>query len=125
MRDAKAEKLAAEKYPAMLNRAMACKLATGEALDVRAIGTPVEEEPRHFLLREFFDTDYCDATTETWIWSIGVFDCKPECGFHSSNLSEATGRRTNRHTGGCHGKIVASTATDLYRREGVVCVWLR
>jgi hypothetical protein len=84
----------------MHNKAMAKKLKKDECLDVRKIGTPVEGDPKVFELREFQeDVDYCDAQTESWIWSIGK-------------------RKSD-------GKIFASLDGRFYLNPQFECLWLR
>lgn len=55
----------------MVNLAMARKIETATALDVRRVGKPTNDA-NVFELTEYIDgVDYCDAQTERWIWSIG------------------------------------------------------
>jgi len=82
----------------MSNKAMQNKLMKDKAIDVRMAGTEVEKGV--FELREFVDdVDYCDAQTESWIWSIG------------RRLSDR--------------KIFASTDTRFYQNSDYHCLWLR
>lgn len=82
----------------MQNKAMEAKLDSFDALDVRTIG--FEIEPGVFELQKFSeDTDYCDAGTEQWIWSIGKREKD--------------------------GKIFASTDARFYQKSGYDCLWLR
>jgi len=88
-------------YPAMRNRAMARKLASHRALNVREMMVPTDELGRGvYALDRYVDgVDYCDAEKELWIWSIG--------------------RR--RHD----GRIFASTDTRFYQNPDYECLWLR
>lgn len=82
----------------MQNLAMQEKLDTFDCLDVCAIGVPVE--PGIWELAKFTeDVDYCDASTEAWIWSIGQ-------------------RLTD-------GRIFASLDTRYYLNPEFECLWLR
>lgn len=82
----------------MNNKAMERALQEGEALDVRKAGTEIN--PGKFELKIFVeDVDYCDALTETWIWSIG-----------------------REYT---TGKIIASYGVDLYQNDLYECLFLR
>lgn len=81
---------------AMHNRAMASKILKGEAIDI----SDRPREGRYVVLDRFFgDTDYCDASTEQWIWSVG-----------------------RRHS---DGKVLASFSGDLYQNPDFECLWLR
>lgn len=80
----------------MLNQAMLRKLKTGEACDVSGY----EREGGYYVFPSAPDeVEYCDATTEDWIRSIGR-------------------RRSD-------GVILASTAADLYQNINFDCLWLR
>jgi len=82
----------------MRNLRMKEKLEAKKAIDVRTIGTVIA--PGKFEIIEFQDDmDYCDGGEEQWIWSIGK--------------ELAT------------GKIIASTASDLYRNPKYECLFLR
>lgn len=82
----------------MNNVVMEQRLRDGEALDVRKIGKEIA--PGKFELESFVDdVDYCDAQTETWIWSIGK----------------------HRET----GIIIASYGTEYYQNDQYQCLWLR
>lgn len=85
----------------MQNQRMAEKLsgdASEQCLDVRVIGKEVE--PGVFELEAFLpEVDYCDAQTESWIWSIG--------------------RRKS------DGKIFAAVDTRYYLDDAYECLWLR
>jgi hypothetical protein len=82
----------------MNNLAMANKLKTGECLDVLKEG--VEVVPGLYKLARFVDdVDYCDATREWWIWSIGQ----------------------HKET----GEIFASTNTQFYQEDNYTCLFLR
>jgi hypothetical protein len=81
----------------MRNRRMAEKLEQGDAIDVSGCErTPAGE---YILARFAEDTDYCDARTEEWIWSIG--------------REHGTGR------------ILASTDTRFYENPEYLCLFLR
>jgi hypothetical protein len=100
---------AREQYPTMRNRAMARKLTSGEALDVRTmlIGVvrpqmagPIETGDYEYELSRYQDgKDYCDAALERWIWSIG------------KSLED--------------GRILAATDTRFYQHDDFECLWLR
>jgi hypothetical protein len=80
----------------MANLRMAEKLTAGEAIDV----SRHRQEDGTYLLPDFVeDTDYCDAATERWIWSIG--------------REAAT------------GAIRASTSTQYYQNPAYECLFLR
>ncbi len=86
----------------MHNQAMKRKLDSGEAIDVS--GFPFETgragTQTHYTLPEFVeDKDYCDAKTESWIWSIG--------------------RRES------DGVIFASTGVCFYQEAGFECLFVR
>ena len=79
-----------------MNMAMKRKVEDGDAIDV----SKCEREGRYYVLIEFVDgADYCDTEKTVWIWSIG--------------------RRIS------DGKILASTAQDLYQNPDFECMWLR
>lgn len=85
----------------LTNRAMARKLATGQAMDLSGCErTPLGEYviPKALWLRAQ-DQDLCDALREAWIWSVGQ--------------SEESGR------------ILAATDARFYQAEGWTCLWLR
>ena len=74
------------------------KLEAKKAIDVRAVGVAIA--PGRFEIIEFEDDmDYFDGVNEEWIWSIGK--------------ELAT------------GKIIASTASDLYLNPKYECLFLR
>lgn len=80
----------------MRNKAMQSKLRDGDAIDVSSY----PRVGRHYQVATFIDRkDYCDASTEQWIWSIG--------------------RRNS------DGAIFASTTGDLYQNPNYECLWLR
>ena len=82
----------------MRNRRMKEKLESGECLDVRKIGEPIDGET--FRLMFYRDgVDYCDAEAERWIWSIG--------------RSRA------------EDKIIASVDARFYNNPMFECLWLR
>jgi hypothetical protein len=84
----------------MVNKSMEHKLRIREALDVRKIGSEVKPGVFALLPGTFqADLDYCDAETESWIWSIG------RC-YETST-------------------IYASTTAEYYGKEGFECLWLR
>lgn len=103
--------------PKLSNRSMARKLESGECLDVRKegrpatgedaekedgdyIGTVIVGQPTVFVLSRFVDgKDYCDAESESWIWSIGK--------------SKKT------------GVIFASTDTRFYQNDDFESLFLR
>lgn len=68
----------------MNNKSMESALSRGEALDVRREGQQIAEGV--YRLGRFIDgKDYCDASTERWIWSVGrnVFDGRIEAAYDS------------------------------------------
>lgn len=82
----------------MRNLRMAEGLESGDILDV----SPYRQEDGTYVLPETFyheGKDYCDAKTETWIWSIGK-------------------RIADNVT-------VASTQSNLYQHPDYECLWLR
>jgi hypothetical protein len=82
----------------MHNQAMLRKLLTGDAIDVRSVGTEVE--PGVFEISAFVDEcDYCDAEKEQWIWSVGR-------------------RRSD-------GRIFAAVDARFYATGVFECLWLR
>lgn len=85
-------------YDNMRNRSMARKLLIGEAIDIS--GQPLADGGYHDMGDVFREgVDYCNATTERWVWSIG------------RRLSD--------------GKVLASYSTDLYQNDAFECLWLR
>jgi hypothetical protein len=81
-----------------MNYAMARKLGTGEAVDVRHLGEEIE--PGIFRLHHFIeDVDYCNAQREVWTWSIGR-------------------RKTD-------DAILAATDVRFYENPEFECLWLR
>ncbi len=97
--EAKAEAL----YPGLGNRAMARKLASGEAVDLALAGVVVagsDERPTLVQLAAFFPSlDYCYAPTESWVWSIG----------------------RELHT----GRVLAAFDARFYGNTDFECLWLR
>lgn len=85
----------------MNNLRMKENLDSGLCLDVNAIGTQVEGfEGVAWEIKKFVeDHDYCDASGEQWIWSIGQ-------------------RVTDR-------RIFAATDTRFYGNPMFNCLWLR
>lgn len=91
----------------MENKAMQRKINSGEAIDLKdcrrieADGTVEGNKKNPYYVVENFidDADYCDSSTESWIWSIG--------------------RRKS------DGLILASTTADLYQNDEFECLWLR
>ena len=80
----------------MLNKYMEEKLENGEAVDL----SKCQREGRYYVVPEFVDgVDYCDAVSESWIWSIG--------------------RRYS------DGVILASPGNDLYQNPQFRCLFLR
>jgi hypothetical protein len=81
----------------MRNLRMEEKLKSGDCLDVRKEGSSLGGG--RFQLARFVEyVDYCDAETESWIWSIG------------RNES---------------GTIFASTSAEFYQNEAFECLFLR
>lgn len=100
--EAKARRL----YPQLGNRAMARKLADGQAVDVAEVGTVEERNAAGVatvwrLPPQFFfeHHDYCHVPTEDWIWSIG--------------------RRKS------DGAIFCALDARYYQSETFTCLWLR
>ena len=89
----------------MRNQAMRRKLESGEALDVEkllAVAAPEAGDIYRgtFHLDRFVDdADYCVASTEQWIWSIG------------RRLSD--------------GEIFAALDSRFYQNPDFHCLWLR
>jgi len=93
-----AERKIGAQWKSLRNKRMAEKLTSGEALSILDVGKAIGGGL--YLLDRFQqDIDYCDPTTEEWIWSIG----------------------RNRTT----GEILASTTGGLYQDEAWECLWLR
>lgn len=83
---------------AMRNLSMRRSLERGDAIDVS--GCPSVDGHYDISEIEFIDgLDYCDAKTESWIWSIGR-------------------RRSDN-------QIIASISPDLYQNPDFECLWLR
>jgi hypothetical protein len=87
----------------MPNIRMQEKLADGRCLDVEKVGYSVRSTDGvidgTWCLNKFQDdVDYCVASTETWIWSIGQAES---------------------------GAIYAATDNRFYQRAGFTCLWLR
>lgn len=74
------------------------KLQNAECLDVEKIGTKLEDGTYELSFFEE-DVDYCVASSEAWIWSIG--------------------RRYNDNA------IFASKDTRFYNNPDYECLWLR
>ncbi len=91
----------------MQNKAMERKIKSGNAIDLKdceRIDAPSTSEGNHknayYILKDFEDDmDYCDSSSESWIWSIG--------------------RRKS------DGVILASTTSDLYQNPDFECLFLR
>lgn len=81
----------------LMNRAMAEKIRKGEARDVSPY---IQPDGTYALPARFFveDIDYCDASSEEWVWSIGKF---------------------------ADGSIHAALDGRFYQVEGIECLWLR
>ncbi len=88
----------------MLNRAMAAKLENGEAVNVEAEGVMSEGDPDIYVLPTGVvdGMDYCVASSERWIWSIGRARSGPNA-----------------------GTIYAATDTRFYDHPDFECLWLR
>jgi hypothetical protein len=81
----------------MKNLAMERKVMSMQAVD---LAEHKRAGPGLYILPTFTDgVDYCDSSTEEWIWSIGQ----------------------NEET----GEIIASTDASYYQRPGWKCLWLR
>lgn len=76
---------------------MAEKLKNGKA---RNVAPYLQPDGSYALPERFFveDIDYCDATQEVWVWSIGKF---------------------------VDGSIHAALDSRYYQAEGIECLWLR
>lgn len=87
----------------MQNRRMFEQLVAGECLDLNdCVRTPDGDyilDDRHHVNGEYTGTDFCNAETEQWIWSIG------------------------RHLE--TGVVIASHSNWLYQHPEFECVWLR
>jgi hypothetical protein len=90
-------------YPGLGNRAMARKLASGDAVDLAVAGVVIagsDERPTLFQLPVYFpNLDYCHAPTEAWVWSIG---------------------RELRS-----GRVLAAFDGRFYQSPEFECLWLR
>lgn len=103
------EAKAAKLYPKLINRAMARKLASGEAINVELIGTLVEHiglgdlglVGTWYLGEKWLweGYDLCVGKGEAWVWSVGK-------------------RKTD-------GKIFAALDERFYGRDDFECLWLR
>lgn len=81
----------------MRNLRMAEKIAKGEAIDISSCERNKDGD---YILKRFVgNVDYCDGSTEEWIWSIG----------------------RDRQT----GEILASTTTKFYQNPSFECLFLR
>jgi hypothetical protein len=113
------DKALAECERAFSNKAMQRMLDAGKALDVsKARRTAAGDYILDASWGKFMEeVDYCDATTETWIWSIGkVLRPLP------SVMADGT-RETLQP-----GTFLASTSGRHYsagESEAIECVWLR
>jgi hypothetical protein len=89
----------------MMNRAMKRKLESGEALNVEEMLATAAPEAgelyagTYHLDRFVEGVDYCVASSERWIYSIG--------------------RRQS------DGEVFAACDSRFYQREGFHCLWLR
>lgn len=82
----------------MKNLRMREKLDLGECIDVNKIGHSIGTGL--FVLDSYEDgKDYCDASSDAWIWSIG------------------------RHISS--GVVIASIDSRFYQNPQYVCLWLR
>ncbi|HZF28713.1 MAG TPA: hypothetical protein VE907_06330 [Gammaproteobacteria bacterium] len=95
----------------LVNRAMARKLAIGAAVDVAGFERlgPYYVVPK----AQAIDVDFCDASREAWIWSIGRAE-RPFTFKHADTSYVVP-----------VGMVLASLWNDMYQREGVECLWLR
>ena len=91
----------------MINKAMERKLQKGEAWDVEKVGIRFRELDSVYgkvyeLKDQSFleaDVDLCIASTEEWIWSVGV-----------------------RYS---DGRVFASTTDNFHQNSNYNCIWLR
>lgn len=90
----------------MQNQAMKRKLKAREAIDLNAVGSlaecPITGKRDVFELKAGAfeeDVDYCDASTEAWVWSIGKEEGS--------------------------GKVFAAFDGRYYQAQGFTCLWLR
>jgi len=94
----------------LLNKAMERKIKSGYAIDLKDCkrldnhteGGMIEGNRKNplYILDDFEEgMDYCDSSTESWIWSIGK-------------------RKSD-------GLILASTTSDLYQNDDFECLFLR
>lgn len=96
----------------MNNLAMERKLKAHQAIDVAAMP---RLGPYYVISEASFDgdKDYCDASTESWVWSIGK--CDRDFSFVHDTITHLAPA----------GTILISLDNDLYLRDGVTCLWLR
>lgn len=90
------------------------KLDDGRAIDVSPFPKTADGD---YILPKFTDeVDYCDAKTESWIWSIGQSEAPGYV-----KMPDGTERMLPS------GSIVASTTQKFYQAEtnGWKCLWLR
>lgn len=87
------------RYWGMQNRAMRNKLERGECVDLSTCDRTIEGF--YIVPPDVYqdDVDYCDAQTESWVWSVG--------------------RRLD------NGAIHASLGSDLYQNDHYACLFLR
>jgi hypothetical protein len=99
----------------MINLAMQRKLRAREAIDVSGCRRTATGD---YILKEFrYDTDYCDAKTEDWIWSVGKV-LKPLPSVMADGSRETLPA----------GTFLASTSARHYsagESDVIECVWLR
>lgn len=99
----------------MRNQAMARKLSARKCIDVSGCRRTAAGD---YILERFNDNrDYCDASTEDWIWSIGKL-------LRPLPSVMADGSRETLPI----GTFLASTSSRHYsagESESIECVWLR
>lgn len=94
-----------KRYLNMKNKSMQRKLASGEAYDLKnckRLERKDSTDSFYIIEKEWSsisDLDFCDSSTESWIWSVG--------------------RRKS------DGMILASLGADLYQNPDFECLWLR
>jgi hypothetical protein len=99
----------------MRNQAMARKLKAGKAIDISS--RPRTKRGDYVLAGFTDDVDYCDATQEAWVWSIGKLLEPVETTMMNGDVVILPA-----------GTILASLDSNHYsagQSQIIECVWLR
>lgn len=105
------------------NKAMQRSLDVAECIDLA--NTP--RLGKYYILEKYEDNvDYCDAATESWVWSIGKLEVAQVLCIWGDTYTPPTSKKaTGTWVKADAGLILASLQSDLYQRDGVECLWLR